>query len=157
MVTLRGHRMYEFFDRLVNVALPRVRDFKGVSDRAFDGRGNYALGVREQMIFPEIDFDKIDKGPRHDGVHQHDGANRRRGQSAAQAPGHAVPGLGDHVAKTCFRIKADGRRSSRCARTTAARCVAGRARISPLPDVPPRACADLARKGEIPGLTKASW
>jgi large subunit ribosomal protein L5 len=61
MVTLRGDRMYEFFDRLVNVALPRVRDFKGVSDRSFDGRGNYALGVREQMIFPEIDLDKVDK------------------------------------------------------------------------------------------------
>ena len=61
MVTLRGDRMYEFFDRLVNVALPRVRDFKGVSDRSFDGRGNYSLGVREQAIFPEIDLDKIDK------------------------------------------------------------------------------------------------
>ena len=60
-VTLRGARMYEFFDRLVNVALPRVRDFKGVSDRAFDGRGNYALGVREQIIFPEIDLDKVEK------------------------------------------------------------------------------------------------
>lgn len=61
MVTLRGDRMYEFFDRLVNVALPRVRDFKGVSERAFDGRGNYALGVREQIIFPEIDLDKVEK------------------------------------------------------------------------------------------------
>ena len=61
MLTLRGKRMYEFFDRLVNVALPRVRDFKGVSDRSFDGRGNYALGVREQIIFPEIDLDKVDK------------------------------------------------------------------------------------------------
>ena len=61
MVTLRGDRMYEFFDRLVNVALPRVRDFMGVSDRSFDGRGNYSLGVREQTIFPEIDLDKIDK------------------------------------------------------------------------------------------------
>jgi large subunit ribosomal protein L5 len=60
-VTLRGERMYEFFDRLVNVALPRVRDFKGVSDRSFDGRGNYALGVREQIIFPEIDLDKVEK------------------------------------------------------------------------------------------------
>ena len=53
--------MYEFFDRLVNVALPRVRDFKGLSDRSFDGRGNYSLGIREQIIFPEIDLDKIDK------------------------------------------------------------------------------------------------
>lgn len=61
MVTLRGNQMYEFFDRLVNSALPRVRDFKGVSDRSFDGRGNYSLGVREQIIFPEIDLDKVEK------------------------------------------------------------------------------------------------
>jgi large subunit ribosomal protein L5 len=61
MVTLRGERMYEFLDRLMNLALPRVRDFRGVSDRAFDGRGNYSLGIREQIIFPEIDLDKIDK------------------------------------------------------------------------------------------------
>jgi len=60
-VTLRAARMYEFLDRLVNVALPRVRDFKGVSPKAFDGRGNYALGLREQLIFPEIVYDKIDK------------------------------------------------------------------------------------------------
>jgi large subunit ribosomal protein L5 len=60
-VTLRGERMYEFFDRLVNVALPRVRDFKGVPDRAFDGRGNYSLGIREQVIFSEIDLDKVEK------------------------------------------------------------------------------------------------
>jgi large subunit ribosomal protein L5 len=61
MVTLRGERMYEFFDRLVNVTLPRVRDFKGVPDRAFDGRGNYSLGLREQIIFPEINLDKVEK------------------------------------------------------------------------------------------------
>jgi large subunit ribosomal protein L5 len=61
MVTLRGDRMYEFFDRLVNVTLPRVRDFKGVPDRSFDGRGNYSLGLREQVIFPEINLDKVDK------------------------------------------------------------------------------------------------
>lgn len=61
MVTLRGDRMYEFFDRLVSVALPRVRDFRGVSPKAFDGRGNYTLGIREQLIFPEIDFNKVDK------------------------------------------------------------------------------------------------
>lgn len=60
-VTLRGARMYEFLDRLMNVALPRVRDFKGVSPKSFDGRGNYALGLREQVIFPEIVYDKIDK------------------------------------------------------------------------------------------------
>jgi len=61
MVTLRGDHMYEFFDRLVNVALPRVRDFRGVSTRSFDGRGNYTLGLREQLMFPEIDYAKVDK------------------------------------------------------------------------------------------------
>ncbi|MEJ2135638.1 MAG: 50S ribosomal protein L5 [Desulfofustis sp.] len=60
-VTLRGEKMYAFFSKLVNVALPRVRDFRGVSPKAFDGRGNYSLGVKEQIIFPEIDYDKIDK------------------------------------------------------------------------------------------------
>ncbi len=60
-VTLRGEKMYDFFSKLVNVALPRVRDFRGVSPKAFDGRGNYSLGVKEQIIFPEIDYDKIDK------------------------------------------------------------------------------------------------
>ena len=60
-VTLRGEKMYEFLDRLVNLALPRVRDFRGVNPNAFDGRGNYTLGVKEQLIFPEIDFDKVNK------------------------------------------------------------------------------------------------
>ena len=60
-VTLRGDKMYEFLDRLVNLALPRVRDFRGVNPNAFDGRGNYALGIKEQLIFPEIEYDKIDK------------------------------------------------------------------------------------------------
>ena len=59
-VTLRGARMYEFLDRLVNIAIPRIRDFRGVSSRAFDGRGNYSLGIKEQIIFPEIEYDKID-------------------------------------------------------------------------------------------------
>jgi large subunit ribosomal protein L5 len=60
-VTLRGNRMYEFFDRLVNVNLPRVRDFRGISPKSFDGRGNFAMGLKEQIIFPEIDYDKIDQ------------------------------------------------------------------------------------------------
>ena len=60
-VTLRGERMYEFADRLINLALPRVRDFRGVSADSFDGRGNYALGIKEQIIFPEIEYDKVDK------------------------------------------------------------------------------------------------
>jgi large subunit ribosomal protein L5 len=61
MVTLRGDRMYEFFDRLVNIVLPRVRDFKGVSTKSFDGRGNYTLGLHDQLIFPEISYEKVDK------------------------------------------------------------------------------------------------
>ena len=61
MVTLRGDRMYEFLDRLINVVLPRVRDFRGVSTKSFDGRGNYTLGLRDQLIFPEIDYAKVDK------------------------------------------------------------------------------------------------
>jgi len=61
MVTLRGERMYEFFDRLVNMALPRVRDFRGLSTKSFDGRGNYTLGIRDQLIFPEIDYNKVEK------------------------------------------------------------------------------------------------
>jgi large subunit ribosomal protein L5 len=61
MVTLRGDRMYEFLDRLMNVALPRVRDFRGLSPRAFDGRGNYTLGLRDQLVFPEVDYSKVDK------------------------------------------------------------------------------------------------
>jgi large subunit ribosomal protein L5 len=61
MVTLRGERMWEFLDRLVTIALPRIRDFQGVSPRSFDGRGNYTLGLREQLVFPEIDYDKVDK------------------------------------------------------------------------------------------------
>jgi large subunit ribosomal protein L5 len=60
-VTLRGRRMYEFLDRLVNIALPRVRDFRGLSPKSFDGRGNYALGIREQIIFPEINYDDVDE------------------------------------------------------------------------------------------------
>lgn len=60
-VTLRGEKMYEFLDRLVNLALPRVRDFRGINPNAFDGRGNYALGIKEQLIFPEVEFDKVDK------------------------------------------------------------------------------------------------
>jgi large subunit ribosomal protein L5 len=61
MVTLRGEKMYEFLDRLISIALPRIRDFRGVSRRSFDGRGNYSIGLREQIVFPEVDYDKVDK------------------------------------------------------------------------------------------------
>ena len=84
MVTLRGARMYEFLDRFVTVALPRVRDFRGISGRAFDGRGNYNIGVKEQIIFPEIEYDKIDALRGMNITHHHDREDRRRRQGAAR-------------------------------------------------------------------------
>ncbi len=66
-VTLRGDRMYEFFDRLTAIALPKVRDFRGISDKSFDGKGNYSMGIKEQLIFPEIEYDKIDKSRKNQG------------------------------------------------------------------------------------------
>ena len=94
MVTLRRERMWEFLDRLLNIALPRVRDFRGVSPRGFDGRGNFTMGVKEQIIFPEIEYDKIDsiKGMNISIVTTAD--DRRRGALAPQAPRHAVPSAG---------------------------------------------------------------
>ena len=82
MVTLRGERMWEFLDRLISVALPRVRDFRGVSPKAFDGRGNYTLGLKDQLLFPEIDYMKVDKA-RHEHLRCDDGEDRR---GVAQAP-----------------------------------------------------------------------
>ena len=94
-VTLRKTRMYDFIDRLVNIALPRIRDFRGLNPKSFDGRGNYSLGIKEHIVFPEIDFDKVDRllGPRHHRMHQR--AFRRRGARAAgrvQLPVPAVRG-----------------------------------------------------------------
>ena len=90
-VTLRGDRMWEMLDRLQSIAIPRIRDFRGLNPRSFDGRGNYSIGIREQIIFPEIDYDSIDqvRGPGH---HDHDhGRDRRGGVRAAAAARHAVP------------------------------------------------------------------
>ena len=83
-VTLRRERMYEFLDRLITVALPRVRDFRGVSPKSFDGRGNYTLGLKEQIVFPEIDYDKVDQVRGMDIVIVHDRQDRRRSQGPAQ-------------------------------------------------------------------------
>ena len=91
MVTLRGDRMYEFLDRLMNIALPRVRDFRGVSAKGFDGRGNYTLGLKDQLIFLEIDYLKVDKGARHERQRGHHREDRRRSPEAAAVHGHAVP------------------------------------------------------------------
>ncbi len=93
MVTLRKEKMYEFFNRLVNTALPRVRDFKGISGKSFDGRGNYALGIREQLIFPEIHYDKIDKVKRDEHCYWDHSQERRRGERTVEVAGYAFQEL----------------------------------------------------------------
>ncbi len=89
-VTLRAERSYEFLDRLISVAIPRIRDFRGLNPRSFDGRGNYSLGVKEQIIFPEIDYDKIDMVRGLDITITTSAATRPRGLRAAGRAGHAV-------------------------------------------------------------------
>ena len=89
-VTLRGERGYEFLDRLVSIAIPRIRDFRGLNPRSFDGRGNYSMGVREQIIFPEIDYDAIDQVRGLDITITTTAAQRHRGLRAAAGARHAV-------------------------------------------------------------------
>ena len=89
-VTLRGDRRYEFLDRLMSVAIPRIRDFRGLSPRSFDGRGNYSLGVREQIIFPEVDYDEVDQVRGLDVTITTTARDRRGGVRAARGAGHAV-------------------------------------------------------------------
>ena len=104
MVTLRRERMWEFLDRLLNIALPRVRDFRGVSSRGFDGRGNFTMGVREQIIFPgdRVRQDRLDQGAQH--LDRHHGADRRGGGARSRTPRHAVPpGHPDHDHDWCAR------------------------------------------------------
>ena len=93
MVTLRGDRMYEFLDRLLNVVLPRVRDFKGVSTKSFDGRGNYTLGLHDQLIFPEIDYSRVDKTKGMNVTIVTTAANDDQARVIAEAPGNAVPAV----------------------------------------------------------------
>ncbi len=93
MVTLRGDRMYEFFDRLVNIVLPRVRDFRGVSSKSFDGRGNYTIGLHDQLIFPEISYERVDKQRGMNVTIVTTAANDNQARSLLEAHGHAVPGV----------------------------------------------------------------
>ena len=92
-VTLRGDRMYEFLDRLITIALPRVRDFRGVNGKSFDGRGNYAMGLKEHIVFPEIDFDKVDEVWGMDIIICTTAKTRRRSEGAVEALQHAVHDL----------------------------------------------------------------
>ena len=92
-VTLRKARMYEFLDRLINIALPRVRDFRGLNPKSFDGRGNYSLGIKEHIVFPEIDYDKTDRRLGHGHHRLHDRAHRRRSARVADGIQFSVPAV----------------------------------------------------------------
>jgi large subunit ribosomal protein L5 len=127
MVTLRGDRMYEFFDRLVNVALPRVRDFRGLSTKSFDGRGNYTLGIRDQLIFPEIDYSKVATT-----------AKIAKDVKLEKARKAKTPKLQCRHRNRCWR----------CGRPRAFLRKFGICRLC---------FRKLALNGEIPGVTKASW
>ena len=102
-VTLRGERMYEFLDKLISVSLPRVRDFRGVSKKAFDGRGNYTLGVKEQLIFPEIDYDKVSKIRGMDIVIVTTANSDEEAHELLNAVRHAVPKVNKREAKTWLK------------------------------------------------------
>ena len=165
MVTLRRERMWEFLDRLVNIALPRVRDFRGVSPRGFDGRGNFTMGVSEQIIFPEIEYDKIDsiKGMNISIVTTAE--TDAEGPRASRAPRHAVPpGRAGHRrtgARSCSMSKLVDRLpkkhkfkvriKSRCKRCGRSRAYLRKFEMC-------RLCfRELALRGDIPGVIKSSW
>ncbi len=170
MVTLRGDRMYEFLDRLMNISLPRVRDFRGVSPKGFDGRGNFTLGLRDQLIFLEIDYLKVDKARGMNVNVVTTRKNRRRGPEAAAAPRHAVQtelthqqpgttnvGRGDPVATTAKEarekktLKFKVRHRNRCRRCGRPRAFLRKFALC-------RLCfRELALKGDVAGVTKSSW
>ena len=158
-VTLRQDRMWEFMDRLFNVALPRVRDFRGISADAFDGRGNYSLGIREQIIFPEIEYDKIEK-LRGMNIAICTTANTDEGSRAPQAHGRSVHERlrrRRKMAKLSMKLKQAApakfstRRYNRCK-------ICGRPHAYLRDYGICRICfRELAYKGQIPGVKKASW
>ena len=146
-VTLRGDRMWEFYDRLVSIAIPRIRDFRGLNPNSFDGRGNYTFGVTEQLIFPEIDYDKIDTVRGMDITIVTTGAHRRPGPRTPPCarfpvpPRRAEPGVTNRWQRKPSSRSSSASRSSRCAGTRGAAAVAARARctaLRALPDLLPR-------------------
>ena len=140
-VTLRGEKMYEFTDRLINLALPRVRDFRGINPNAFDGRGNYALGIKEQLIFPEIEYDKVDKIRGMDIIFV----------TTAKTDEEARELLTAMKVKQQRKQKFSTREYSRCR-------ICGRPHAYLRKYGICRICfRELAYKGQIPGVKKASW
>ena len=158
-VTLRGERMYEFMDKLMNIALPRVRDFHGVSDKAFDGRGNYALGIREQLLFPEIEYDKVEKvrGMEMIFVTTAQSDEECKELLRLMACRSRSKEEDNHMAKTSMinkqqkEPKFSTRAYTRCRLCGRPHSVLRKYGVC-------RICfRELAYKGEIPGVRKASW
>ena len=158
-VTLRGDRMWEFLDRLVSIALPRIRDFRGLSPDSFDGRGNYSLGIREQIIFPEIDYDSINQVRGLDVAITTTAADDEQARALLTGLGlpFAAPGSETLMAKKSLRVKAarpakfkvrNYTRCNRCGRPRAVYKKFGLCRIC---------LRELAHQGVIPGMTKSSW
>ena len=159
-VTLRGERMYEFLDRLVNLALPRVRDFRGVNPNAFDGRGNYALGIKEQLIFPEIEYDKVDKVRGMDIIFVTTAKTDEEARELFDIIQHAVCKIVRRklfMAKTSMKIKQQ--RPAKFSTREYNRCrICGRPHAYLRKYGICRICfRELAYKGQIPGVKKASW
>ena len=170
-VTLRRERAYEFLDRLMTIAIPRIRDFRGLKPTSFDGRGNYSLGVREQIIFPEIDYDAVDAVRGLDVTITTSAADRRRGLRPPRGVRHALQPRGQPLcavravperrqrlmAKTSQRVrqarpaKYKTREYTRCRRCGRARSVYRKFGVC-------RICLrELAHNGYVPGMTKSSW
>ena len=161
MVTLRGERMWEFLDRLMSIALPRVRDFKGVSPKGFDGRGNYTLGLRDQLLFPEIDYMKVDKA-RGMNVSVVTTAQDRRGSAqAAAVHRHAVPTVvtrSEETMATTAKIAKEQKTPKFKVRLRNRCHLCGRPRAYMRKFALCRLCfRKLALEGDVTGVTKSSW
>ena len=157
-VTLRGEKMYEFADRLINLALPRVRDFRGVNPNAFDGRGNYALGIKEQIIFPEIEFDKVDKVRGMDIIFVTTAKTDEESRELLTLFNMPFAKSSEEkMAKLSMKLKQ--RRPAKFSTREYTRCkICGRPHSVLRKYGICRVCfRELAYKGEIPGVRKASW
>ena len=157
-VTLRGERMYDFMDRLINIALPRVRDFRGVKANSFDGRGNYTMGIKEQLIFPEIEYDKVDKIRGMDIIFVTTAHTDEEARELLRLFGmpFAKEG-GTNMAKTSMKVKQA--RAPKFSTRAYTRCrICGRPHAVLRKYGICRICfRELAYKGQIPGVKKASW
>ena len=157
-VTLRGERMYEFADRLINLALPRVRDFRGVNPNAFDGRGNYALGLKEQIIFPEIEFDKVDKVRGMDIIFVTTAKTDEEARELLRLFNMPFAKESEeNMAKLSMKLKQQ--KAPKFSTRAYTRCkICGRPHSVLKKYGICRVCfRELAYKGEIPGVKKASW